>query len=76
MRLIFVIGIAFLAGCSMPQYELDQDLRAKTFQDCLASLPAGPDETVYNDWAEVVYECRQTATYFAQRCVANCPEFK
>ena len=78
MKMLFVtsVALALLVGCSLPEYALDQELRVKRFNECMASLPAGPEETMYNDWDEVVYECRQTATYFAQRCVANCPKFK
>ena len=39
----------------------DQCLRAKLFEQCLKSLPAGPQATKYNDWDEVVNQCEIAA---------------
>jgi len=36
-------------------------LQREIFKECLESLPAGPISTHYNDWDEVVKECRKTA---------------
>lgn len=39
----------------------------------MEALPAGPQATRYNDWAEVVAECRVTAYRLADKiCVKNC----
>lgn len=35
--------------------------RAEQFTLCMASLPKGPDRTVYNDWDEVVDSCKDFA---------------
>lgn len=75
MKLLTLIVILILVGCSKPRYEIDQTLRFELFEKCMNLLPAGPDETVYNDWDEVVNECTKSATYMAHRCVENCPNF-
>ena len=33
----------------------------------MKNLPAGPVATKYNDWDEVISECRITSYYMAQR---------
>lgn len=63
---------AALSGCDsgpFVQWEPDQELRAELFKSCLASVPKGPDKTVYNDWAEVVAECESSAYYQSLRKV-------
>lgn len=65
--------ICFLvAGCSNNQQSLsdkvhDQCLRIQLAQKCLESLPAGPVETKYNDWDEVVKQCDDNAMYQSVR---------
>lgn len=76
MRMLMLALVLVLAGCEHPRYELDQELRLTIFKECMSALPAGPISTKYNDWDEVVYECRQTATYMAQRCIEYCPAFR
>lgn len=39
----------------------DKQIESKAFDACMAALPAGPKETVYNDWSEVVDSCRDAA---------------
>lgn len=39
----------------------DKEVQARIFTDCMKVLPAGPKETVYNDWDEVVDSCRAAA---------------
>lgn len=45
----------------------DQCLRRETFNECMKNLPAGPVATKYNDWDEVISECRTTSYYLSQR---------
>lgn len=47
----------------------DQCMRAELFKSCMASLPAGPVATDYNDWQEVVDECGTQAYYQSIRFV-------
>ena len=66
MKLITAILLCLLMlGCAKPE-EIsahDQCLRVELFQQCMASLPAGPVATKYNDWDEVVAQCERVA-YF------------
>ena len=64
-------GIAIsllLAGCNQfTEPTVDQCLRREIFTSCMASLPAGPAATKYNDWDEVVSSCENVAYYQALR---------
>lgn len=72
MRYI-LIGLMFvLTGCDQPVRQLDQNLRREIFKECMRLLPAGPQKTMYNDWAEVVSECESVAYYQALTCIKNC----
>jgi len=42
-------------------------LQRELFNECMKALPAGPVATKYNDWDEVVKECRQGSRYMAKR---------
>lgn len=46
---------------------IDQCKRAELFRECMASLPAGPQNTTTNDWAEVVEACADSARDMAWR---------
>lgn len=48
-------------GGSPSHNATDQCLRVQLFQQCMASLPAGPVATQYNDWDEVVGKCDSVA---------------
>ena len=39
----------------------DQCLRRELFNECMKALPGGPVATHYNDWDEVVNECKNYA---------------
>ena len=70
--LLTLLTVLMLTGCDNPfnpecRYRADQVLRAELFEKCMNLLPAGPDETVYNDWAEVVKECDNTAYWQSKR---------
>lgn len=68
-----IIAVLFLSACEPPErWKVDKNLQKDLFFECMNSLPAGPNETVYNDWDEVVEECRYTAYLLAKRCVKNC----
>lgn len=45
----------------------DMCLQREIFNECMKNLPAGPVATKYNDWDEVVSECRHSAYYLAKR---------
>jgi len=66
---LLLASVAMLAACTETSTitEPDQCIRAEQFQQCLASVPAGPTSTQYNDWSEVVSECRNTAYYQSLR---------
>ena len=71
---IALLAIAAASGCTEhPQWATDQELRQEMFFRCLGELPAGPESTQYNDWAEVVDECGSQAYSLARVCIANCP---
>jgi hypothetical protein len=58
-----LLGLVVLTGCGKPAAtpKPDQKLRQELFFKCLASVPAGPVETKYNDWSEVVEACGEEA---------------
>ncbi len=57
-------ALIMLAGCDQVRPpKPDQELRQKIFLACLNALPAGPQATMYNDWAEVVDSCESAAYY-------------
>lgn len=68
--------VVLLGGCTRP-VELetaptrmtDQCMRQQTFLQCMEEMPEGPEETRYNDWAEVVDSCSTHAYYVSQRQV-------
>jgi hypothetical protein len=45
----------------------DKCLQREIFKECMESLPAGPASTHYNDWDEVVSQCREVAYYHSLR---------
>lgn len=64
---IILVGL-MLVGCWEVEPEVhDQCMRREIFKECLAALPAGPKQTQYNDWAEVVRECETAAYYQSYR---------
>jgi hypothetical protein len=65
---IWLCGMALLAGCdpTIPSGPVvNQEIRERVFFECLARVPKGPDQTKYNDWAEVVEECGSQAYYIS-----------
>lgn len=69
--LLFIPAMVALVGCAPePVNDVDQCKREELFKQCLSILPAGPNATVYNDWSEVVSECRDQAYYTSIRPVS------
>lgn len=69
--LLLIPVLVALVGCSMePKNDVDQCKREELFKQCMTILPAGPDATVYNDWSEVVSECRDQAYFGSIRAVS------
>ena len=63
-----MLMLSVLVGChelKHPTPPLDPELRQEIFFRCLEALPAGPVETQYSDWDEVVNECAQQAYYMS-----------
>lgn len=60
-----------LSGCNKKEVgdtAASGPLRIALARDCMAHLPAGPVQTHYNDWAEVVAECDTIAWYQTNQC--------
>ena len=46
---------------------IDKCMQREIFNECMKTLPAGPVATKYNDWDEVVGECRTSSYYLSAR---------
>lgn len=79
-KLLIVIAVLALSACGdhsseRTAYASDRNevivkdacLQREIFNECMKALPAGPQATKYNDWDEVVAECRHTARYLSER---------
>jgi hypothetical protein len=59
LSLLFVLVLAACEPTKIVDPNIaDQCLRRELFNECMKSLPAGPVATHYNDWDDVVSECR------------------
>ena len=73
MKKLILLPVLLLAACSkddkpfIDERESNLCLQREIFNECMKILPAGPLSTKYNDWDEVVKECRYTAYYLAKR---------
>lgn len=57
-----------LLGCEQVEPTIhDQCLRNDIFMRCMAALPPGPEQTKYNDWAEVIDSCEDAAMWQSYR---------
>lgn len=77
--IFYIVAVVATSSCSAvqyPEYVQDQPTRQRLFKDCMASLPAGPVSTRYNDWDEVVQQCDNVAYYQSRVCVKNCQQFQ
>lgn len=67
MKKLFLIATLLLTACSdkvtvIKESQVpDQCLRRELFNECMKALPAGPVATHYNDWDDVVSECKAYA---------------
>ena len=57
-----LLVVLALAGCDQG-LRANPEVRAERFDACLKNVPAGPQHTKYNDWAEVVRACESAAYY-------------
>jgi len=75
LKYVVLLSVLLLAACdngtvNVPPDKVvvtDQCLQREIFKECLNTVPPGPLATKYNDWDEVVVECRRSAYYMAQR---------
>lgn len=79
---VLVVACMLLTGCSSERVPeairtdpvvINQCVRADLFKQCMASLPAGPVSTQYNDWDEVVDSCASQMTYLSYRLKSQVP---
>lgn len=66
MKKLLFLSVLLLTACNetkiIKENQVpDQCLRRELFNECMKSLPAGPVATQYNDWDDVVSECRNYA---------------
>lgn len=75
MKYLIIIAALLLAGCNEEAVRIveqdqiinDQCLRREILKECMTATPAGPVATKYNDWDEVVAQCRNEAYYSSKR---------
>ena len=68
-----------LIGCGESKTVRDQCKHADLFLQCMSIIPKGPKSTVYNDWDDVIEQCRYFAdsasrrkkSVVAEECKAN-----
>ena len=72
ITLALLVGLALTACDPTPeqqQYARSTSLQQTSFKECVAAVPAGPQTTTFNDWAEVVSHCRDYARNVAIVCM-------
>lgn len=70
MTLVVALFIAMFYGMYEAEVNRQEPLACEVdrlYSKCIAGIPKGPDATVYNDWAEVISECRKHAREVAPR---------
>ena len=79
MKYITILLCILLTACgkNASEYSVSTDtneviiinacLQREIFNECMKVLPAGPTATKYNDWDEVVSECRVTSRHLSKR---------
>ena len=67
-KLTLLTSLLLITSCKKEDRTMhDMCLQREIFKECLESLPAGPTSTKYNDWDEVVIECRKVAYHYSER---------
>jgi len=65
MKKLIILLVLLLVACHPKEIVdpniPDQCLRRELFTECMKLLPGGPVATHYNDWDDVVSECRSYA---------------
>ena len=65
------IAISFilmsLIGCVGRETVRDQCKYVDLFSQCMSMIPEGPKSTVYNDWDDVIEQCRYFADSASKR---------
>ena len=67
LAVLFVWAVSALLAWKPPIDRIDNEDYMRLYERCLAAVPAGPESTVYNDWDEVVRECKSLAYQRARR---------
>lgn len=57
----FTVFFYAMIKCEQSRPQPDLVLQREIFNECMRNLPEGPKSTVYNDWDEIISECRLTA---------------
>lgn len=55
------ISLIIFPACTRCEWTTNQDERQRLFRECMELLPAGPEQTKYNDWDDVVAQCDDVA---------------
>jgi hypothetical protein len=67
-KLTLLTSLLLITSCEKKDRTMhDMCLQREIFKECMESLPAGPTSTKYNDWDEVVIECRKVAYHYSKR---------
>jgi hypothetical protein len=67
-KLTLLTSLLLITSCEKKDKTMqDMCLQREIFKECMESLPAGPTSTKYNDWDEVVIECRKVAYHYSER---------
>ena len=71
-KLLIIMSLLLLTACNevkeITERNIpDQCLRRELFNECMKLLPGGPIATHYNDWDDVVSECRTYAWSVSHR---------
>jgi len=59
-RILLLIVLLLLVGCDMSP-DIDRKLQREIFFECLKNAPKQPDNSKYNDSAEIIHACGEQA---------------
>lgn len=72
--MVSIASVLALSACtSREQAHAMAEFRNTAFHQCMRALPAGPQSTKYNDWAEVVSACDNYAQRLEIRNWSSAP---